>query len=65
MGYYAYIPTKDGKEPLGTENRLIIRDLKTVRGVINRCKTAFKDKTFKLYSFTNFYDGSTYKEIAV
>lgn len=36
MLYYAYVPNKKGNEPLGTENKLIMRDLKTDRGAIRR-----------------------------
>lgn len=62
MGYYAYKPDKNGNEPLGTSGRIIITDLKTIKGVKNRCKSLFGDN-FKLFSFSNFYNESTFKEI--
>ena len=65
MSFYAYVPNKEGKEPLGSENRLIIKDLKTIKGAINRCKKAFRNKPFKLFTFTNFFDDSTFNEIIV
>ena len=60
MQYYAYIPREDGTEPMGTENRLIIKDLKTSRGALRRCLRAFGDKPFNLYTFTNFYSDATF-----
>lgn len=48
-------------EPLGTDNRLIFRDLKTLRGAINRCNKVFGTKDYVIKSFTNFYDEKTFK----
>lgn len=58
--FYAYVPTAENKEPTGTSNRLIIKDLKTAKGALNRCLKAFKEKPFRLYTFRNFYDDSTF-----
>ncbi len=61
MKFYAYKPTKEGKEPLGSMN-CILFELKTIRGAKARAKRNFKDN-FKLFSYTNFYDDKTFKEI--
>ena len=58
--FYAYVPTKDGNEPTGTSDRLVIKDLKTARGALKRCLKAFGEKPFKLFTFTNFYNESTF-----
>lgn len=63
MNFYAYIPNERGEEPIGSTNRLIIRNLKTVKGAIKTCKLDFKDKPFKLFTYTNFYKEETFKEI--
>jgi hypothetical protein len=64
MNFYAY---KDqyllGHEPLGTANRMIWRDLKTVRGAINRAKKLW-GRWYRIYTFTNFYDDKTFKLVA-
>ena len=61
--FYAYVPREDGTEPLGTANRLIIRNLKTARGAEKRAKTAFGEKKFRLFTFTNFYDNKTFRQL--
>lgn len=63
MNYYAYVPTKEGLEPTGTDARLIINGLKTIKGVQNRCKVYFGNNNYKLFSYTNFYNEKTFKEI--
>lgn len=63
MNFYAYIPREDGSEPVGSDNRLIIRDLKTIRGVKKQCSKIFKNKKYRLFTFSNFYDESTFREI--
>lgn len=62
MQFYAYIPREDGSEPVGTENQMIIRDLKTIRGAINRIKkiSRWNDKGFKLFSYVNLYNSATH-----
>lgn len=62
MKFYAYIMDKDGKEPFGTANRLLFT-LKTINGATNRCFRIFKGKPYKLFSYTNFYDDKTFREI--
>ncbi len=51
-----------GCEQLGTEGRAILRDLKTVSGAIRRARRFFGPQ-FRLYSFTNFYDDCTFREV--
>ena len=65
MQFYAYIPSPDGIEPMGTANRAIIRDLKTVKGAINRLKRfpRWNSKPFLVFTFSNFYDQSTFKQV--
>lgn len=65
MSFYAYRVTADGKEPLGTSGRLIMRDLSTVNGAMRRMKMASrKGELWRLFSFTNFYDESSFKRLA-
>jgi hypothetical protein len=56
--FYAYVPNENGKEPLGTFNKLLF-ELKTLRGAVNRCSKIFK-KSYRLYTYTNFYDEKTF-----
>lgn len=64
MNFYAYKGKHAlGNEPLGTDNKMIIKDLKSVRGAIKRCKSMW-GQNFKLYSYTEFYNNHTFKEIA-
>lgn len=61
MQFYVYKgDAKLGSEGLGTEGRHIWRDLKTLRGAINRAKRYMPGETFTVYSFRNFYDDSTF-----
>jgi hypothetical protein len=61
--YYVYAGTADlGKEPLGTSGKSIWHDLKTNKGAYRRALKLY-GANFRLYSFTNFYDNSTFKEI--
>ena len=61
--FYAYVPVqKDGSEPFGTHNRLIIRDLKTNAWAIRRAIKMFGDKCV-VYRTPNFYDESTYIKV--
>ena len=48
-------------EPLGSGGRSIDRDLKTLRGVVNRLKKSWPGKSFKVFRFTNFYDDKTFR----
>ena len=63
MQFYAFIPRADGSAPCGTQNQIIIRDLKTVRGAIKRLNnfSTWKGKPFKLFTFSNLYDDNTHK----
>lgn len=62
MNYYAYVPTSEGKEPIGTGNRMIMH-LKTLRGAVNRAKKVWGEKSFVVKTFTNFYDEKTFKTV--
>lgn len=61
--YFTTTPSSPGMtdEPIGSDGRFIDRDLKTVRGVVNRIKRARPGKSFKVFSFTNFYDDKTFR----
>jgi hypothetical protein len=66
MQFYSYLtetPFSEGMKdaPLGTSGQFIDRDLKTVRGVANRIRRAFPNRSFKVYTFTNFYDDKTFR----
>ena len=62
MQFYAYKGSAElGKEPCGGDGKLIIRDLKTVRGAHKRCRT-YLGSEYRLYTFTSFYDNKTFKE---
>ena len=50
-------------EPLGSGGRSIDRDLKTLAGTIRRLKRAWPGKSFKVFSFTNFYDPKTFRQV--
>lgn len=65
MNMYAYIPTKDGIEPCGSENKFIIRDLKTIQGAINRLRKfpKWNSSAFVLQTYTRFYDETTFKTV--
>ena len=63
MDFYAYKGKQPlGSEDLGTDNRLIIHDLKTKKGAINRCKQIW-GSNFSLYRFNKTYDNSSYELI--
>lgn len=65
MKYYAYIPNKEGKEPCGTEGRVLF-DAKTshksvlIKMVQNRLGL---NVNYRLYSYTMIYRESTYQLI--
>ena len=64
MGFYAYLGNDElGAEPLGSGNKMVIPDLKTARGAIRRCNKYWSGKEFRVYSFTDFYDESTYRRV--
>jgi hypothetical protein len=60
MKLYAYVPREDGTEPVGSSNRMLF-ELKTIRGAKNRCESIWKNKRYKIYTYYNFYDDSTFK----
>ena len=60
MKFYAYKQDVGlGKEPLGTDGRMLF-ELKTVAGAIRRCRSYGYSR---LFSYSNFYDDGTFKEI--
>jgi hypothetical protein len=66
MQFYSYTTETPGApgqtdEPLGAGGRSIDRDLKTVRGVVRRLERAWPNKSFKVFAFTNIYDGRTHR----
>jgi hypothetical protein len=68
MQFYSYLtdePHTPGMtdEPVGTGGRSIDRDLRTLRGVVNRLKKAWPGKSFKVFTFTNFYDNRTFRQV--
>ncbi len=68
MQFYSYVtehPWMSGMtdEPVGSGGRSIDRDLKTVRGVVNRLRKAWPGKAFKVYTFTNIYDPKTFRPV--
>lgn len=53
-------------EGMGSDNQVIIRDLKTIRGVTNRIRKGYyKAGQWKLYSFTDIYNDDTYIYIGI
>jgi hypothetical protein len=62
MKFYAYIPDEDGREPLGTNNKLLF-ELKTKKGAFNRTKRIFESENFRLFWYTNFYNDSSFHRI--
>jgi hypothetical protein len=66
MEFYVYVTENPYSpnwidEPVGGDGRTIIRDLKTLRGVVNRMKKSWPRKSFKVFTFTNFYDQKTFR----
>lgn len=63
MNFYAYKGTHElGQEPLGSDNRMIWRDLKTTRSPLKRCRELWGND-FRLFTFTNFYDNATFRRV--
>lgn len=64
MDFYAYKGKLElGREKLGTDDNMIIRNLKTEKGAFRRCSRRWPDGNFRIYSFTNFHNDKTFKEI--
>lgn len=63
--FYAYKGTAPlGSEPLGGDGKLLMKDLTSEAGAVRRCRQVFKDASFKLYAYTNFYDNKTFREVS-
>jgi hypothetical protein len=62
MKFYAYLPDKNGNEPLGSFNKLLFQ-LKTISGARRKVDRIFNGENHKLFSYTNFYDDKTFKDI--
>ncbi len=68
MQFYSFVsenPYVEGMidEPVGSGGRSIDRDLRTLRGVVNRLKKAWPGKSFKVFTFTNFHDPKTFRQV--
>ena len=68
MQYYSYVTENPCSpnwidEPVGSGGRSIDRDRKTLRGVVNRLKKAWPGKSFKVFTFSNFYDPKTFRQV--
>lgn len=61
MKYYAYKLTDKGTEPMGTSGRILF-ELKTHKGAIRRALCVL-GHNFRLFSYTNFYDDKTFREV--
>lgn len=55
------MPPGQTDEPIGSDGRSIDRDLKTVRGVVRRLQKAWPGKSFKVFTFTNFYNEASFR----
>lgn len=71
MKFYAYIPRvgnfykghpKTGDSPLGSSNQLLF-ELKTIAGAHRRAKSVFKNRPYKLFTYTNFYKEETFRRV--
>jgi hypothetical protein len=60
MKFYAYKPELDGREPLGTANRILF-ELKTIAGA-KRKAAKLLGPSAKLFTYWNFYDQKTFKQ---
>jgi hypothetical protein len=58
--FYAYIGER---EPVGGDRRFIWRDLKNVGAARRRLARLAKGQPCRLFTFTNFYDDSTFREV--
>lgn len=61
MNFYAFIPREDGKSPLGTGGRTIIRDFKLERNAKKRARIALGTDKFVMFRYTEFYNNKTFK----
>lgn len=60
-GYYNDLAPLGAERPAG-DNKMMF-ELKTVKGAIQRMERYAKGQPFKLYSYTNFYNNSTFEHI--
>ena len=68
MQYFSYVTENPCSpnwidEPVGSGGRSIDRDRKTLRGVVNRLKKAWPGKSFKVFTFSNFHDPKTFRQV--
>jgi len=66
MQFYAYVTENPGlrdnlKPDLHALDGMTIRDLKTLRGAVNRMCKAYPGRNFKVFTFTNFDDVNTFQ----
>jgi len=61
MKFYAYKPTKDGREPLGSDRRILF-ELKTIAGAHRRARSVL-GSDYRLFRYTNFYDDKTFRRV--
>ena len=62
--FYAYLGDDEfGEESLKSDKIMIVDDLKTVEGVACRCMKYWVGKKFRIYRYTDFYDGSTFRRV--
>jgi len=65
MNFYAYIPREDGSKPVGSFDQMLITDLKTVKGAMQRIRRHphWAHKPFVIQTFTNLYDEKTFRTV--
>ncbi len=62
MNFYAHKGLYPlGEEPPGTgSNRMVMHDMQTIQMALTHVRAAWGDVSVRIYSFTNFWDRSTY-----
>ena len=63
MDFLAYTERADGTEPMGTDKKMIIRNLKTPKGGIKRAARTLGWDNLIVQSFTNIFDEKTFLTI--
>jgi hypothetical protein len=65
MQFYAYVTERllgtCAAPQLDALDGMTIRDLKTLRGAVNRMRKAYPGRNFKVFTFTNFDDIDTFQ----
>ncbi len=61
MNFYAYLPDSAGKEPMGTEHKLLVHNRKSYRFISYARRVL--DNTCRVFSFTNFYNDKTFRQV--